>query len=210
MNRGGVIIICVLCLVFLPINGNAEVKRHNIAVGMFNTYSSGDGNLGRAEPDFKEVWEGVPGVSDYEACNMTMHYWPLPGDLPDVESNQNQYAAWWKNYMAEAYEATNQNGEVRFRVIVGSLYNYYAANKGSVFDGFIEELCRWDRDSQCAGTLAGWYLAEGPMSNNHNYDQQVYGDMVEAIKAVEDSLGVRHDMYMTTGIDSKFYSARHK
>ena len=90
-------IFCVLPAV----KGEAAVKRQSVTVGMYNTYSVGDGNLGRSEPDLKEVWRGSD-VSDFEACNMTMHYWPRPGDLPDVELGENQYSAWWKAFIPPA------------------------------------------------------------------------------------------------------------
>ena len=204
------LMVCVLCFAyyaFLATDGETVVKRQNVTVGMYNTYSTEDGNLGRAEPDLKEVWEGAPGVSDFGACNITMHYWPWPEDLPDVEEGGNPYAAWWKGYMEEAYELTNQNGDVGLRVMVGLLYNYYVSHRGRTFDGFIEELCRWEKDSKYMGTLAGWYLAEEPTGSTHNYDPQLCNEMAEAIKAVEDSAGThRHTMYINVDLFGKYFS----
>lgn len=45
----------ILCFSLLAINVKAQVKSQKVTVGMFNTYSTTDGNLGRAEPDLKEV-----------------------------------------------------------------------------------------------------------------------------------------------------------
>ncbi|MFC1717927.1 hypothetical protein ACFL6S_29975 [Candidatus Poribacteria bacterium] len=202
--------VCILCFVyysFLAGNGETAVKPQEITVGMYNTYSAEDGNLGRAEPDLKEVWEGGPGVSEFGACNITMHYWPWPEDLPDVEEGENPYAAWWKGYMEEAYELTNQNGETGLRVMVGPLYNYYVSHKGKTFNEFVEYLCRWEKDSKYMGTLAGWYLAEEPMGSAHNYDTETHNEMAEDIKAVEDSVGVaHHTMYVDVGMFGKFFS----
>ncbi|MBM3211357.1 hypothetical protein FJZ33_03990, partial [Candidatus Poribacteria bacterium] len=175
---------------------------------MFNTYSIKDGNLGSREPDLKEVWTGISGVSEYEACNMTMHYWPRPFDLPDVSSGENPYSAWWKSYMEEAYNLTNQNGEIRLRVIVGALYSYYEVYKGEVFDEFIKDICKWEKGSKYDGTLAGWYLAEEPWGSSHNYDSGVCNEMARNIKAIEKSLGVReHSMYIDVTITGKYYSS---
>ena len=200
-------ILCLVACILLVANGEAAVKRQRVTVGMFNTYSTGDGNLGRSEPDLKEVWEGVPDVSDFEACNVTMHYWPRPGDLPSVEPGENPYSAWWSAYMEEAYNLTNQNGEVRLRVVVGPLYSYYTAYKGGTFDKFVEDLCRWEKDSIYAGTLAGWYLTEEPTGSSHNFDPEVCNEMARAIKTVENSVGTRHHtMYIDISVDGMYYS----
>jgi len=197
--------LCYISCILLAANGETAVKHQKVTVGMYNTYSIRDGNLGRAEPDLKEVWEGVPDVSDFEACNMTMHYWPRPEDLPDVE--KNPYSAWWKAYMEEAYNLTNQNGEVRLKVIVGPLYSYYAAYRGRIFNGFIEDLCRWEKDSVYTGTLGGWYLAEEPMGSGHNFDPETCNEMADAIKAVEDSVETRHHtMYIDVSVDGFYFS----
>jgi hypothetical protein len=199
---------CFIIFVLLAIGSEAAPKQHKVTVGMFNTYSSGDGNLGRAEPDLKEVWEGLTGVSDYEACNMTMHYWPRPTDLPVVTAGQNPYAAWWKDYMEEAYNLTNQNGEVRLKVIVGPLYSYYLAYKGEDFNEFIRDLCLWEKDSVYSGTLDGWYLVEEPMGSSHNFDPDINNEMAEAIKSVEKSLGVEHHkIYVDVSLDGYYYSS---
>ena len=196
------------CIFVSATSTEAAPKRHKVTVGMYNTYSIQDGNLGRAEPDLKEVWEGIPGISEFEACNITMHYWPRPGDLPEVKAGENGYSAWWKGYMEEAYNLTNQDGEVRFRVIVGPLYSYYAAYKGDVFNGFIEDLCKWEKGSVYEGTLAGWYLTEEPMGSSHNFDHDLNSQMAEDIKAVEKSLGVpHHRMYIDVGTAGRYYSS---
>ena len=113
------LIACVLCLAyyaFLANNGATAVKRQSITVGMYHTYSIAEGNLGRAEPDFKEVWEGAPGVSDFGACNITTHYWPWPEDLPDVEEGEDPYAVWWKEYMEEALGLWQREGLPQLRL----------------------------------------------------------------------------------------------
>ncbi len=198
----------IFLLLFTTIsNTNAYLKRHKVTVGMFNTYSINDGNLGRPDPDLKEVWEGDPKVSGYEACNMTMHYWPRPFDLPEVEPNQDPYAKWWINYMEEAYNLTNQNGEVRLKVIVGPLYSFYLVNRGQLFDEFIAELCKWEKGSKYEGTLGGWYTTEEPMGSDHNFDPDICNQMIDDIKRVEKSLGVPyHKIYIDVAVDGLYYS----
>lgn len=211
-SRYCMVLKCLLFLfltLFVPIQASGEtvLKRHKVTVGMYNTYSIKDGNLGQSEPDLKEVWAGIPDISGYEACNITMHYWPRPGDLPEVKPGENNYSAWWKAYMEEAYNLTNQKGEVRLRVIVGPLYSYYEAYKGKTFDGFIEDLCRWEKGSKYEGTLAGWYLAEEPMGSTHNYDPDICNEMAKTIKEIEKSAGVpQHSMYMDVAISGLYYS----
>lgn len=200
-------IIILLFLFIITADVNAELKRHKVTVGMFNTYSINDGNLGRPDPDLKEVWEGNPNVSGYEACNMTMHYWPRPFDLPEVEPNQDPYAKWWINYMEEAYNLTNQNGEVRLKVIVGPLYSFYLVTHGQLFNEFIADLCKWEKGSKYEGTLGGWYTTEEPMGSDHNFDPDICNEMIDDIKQVEKSLGIpHHKIYIDVAVDGLYYS----
>jgi gliding motility-associated-like protein len=195
-----------ILLFTITTNTEAALKRHKVTVGMYNTYSILDGNLGRSEADLKEVWEGVSSVSGCEACNITQHYWPRPYDLPSVESGQDPYAVWWKDYMEEACNLTNQNGEVRLKVIIGPLYGYYVIYKGDVFNDFIKELCLWEKGSKYEGTLAGWYVTEEPMGSSHNFDPNICNDMVDAIKAVEKSVGVQHKIYIDVSVDGLYFT----
>jgi len=199
------ILIFLFLFCFLT-NTEAALKRHKVTVGMYNTYSINDGNLGNSKPDLKEVWEGDPNTSGYEACNMTMHYWPRPYDLPIVEHDQNPYTQWWKDYMEEAYNLTNQNGEVCLKVIIGPLYSYYEIYKGDIFNDFIKNLCLWEKGNKYEGTLAGWYVAEEPMGSSHNFYPDVCNDMIDDINAVEKSIGAQHKIYIDVALDGQYYS----
>jgi gliding motility-associated-like protein len=199
------ILIFLFLFCFLT-NTEAALKHHKVTVGMYNTYSVNDGNLGNSKPDLKEVWEGDPNTSGYEACNMTMHYWPRPYDLPIVENSQNPYTQWWKDYMEEAYNLTNQNGEVRLKVIIGPLYSYYEIYKGDIFNDFIKDLCLWEKGNKYEGTLAGWYVAEEPMGSSHNFYPDVCNNMIDDIKAVEKSAGIQHKIYIDVALDGQYYN----
>jgi len=199
------LVVFVFLFCFLT-DAEAALKRQKVTVGMYNTYAMNDGNLGNSKPDLKEVWEGDPNISGYEACNMTMHYWPRPGDLPQVENDQNPYTQWWKDYMAEAYNLTNQNGEVRLKVIIGPLYSYYETYKGSVFNNFIKDLCLWEKGSKYEGTLEGWYVTEEPMGSSHNFSSSVCNEMIDVINTVEKSVGVQHKIYIDVALEGQYYS----
>ncbi|MBD3181772.1 hypothetical protein GF312_05735, partial [Candidatus Poribacteria bacterium] len=207
MKRYMILTICFFILIF-NINAHAKLKSHNVTVGMYNTYFSKDGNLASPTPDLKEVWQGVEDA-EYEACNMTMHYWPRPKDLPKVEFGKNPYAQWWIAYMEEAFNLTNQDGEVRLKVIVGPLYSYYRANRAYAFNQFIRHLCEWEKDSIYAGTLGGWYLSEEPMGSSHNFDTGIHSEMVQKIREIEKSTGMEpHKMYIDVSIGGKYYDKR--
>jgi hypothetical protein len=175
------------CVVAHParVSGASAVLPHRVPVGMYNVYSSEDGNLGSALPDLREVWEGAPtnfqgGYYPYEACNLVQHYWP-PNISPDVASA----VAWWSDYMRQAYEAAHEEGRPRLRVIVGELYSQYAAHGDEWLREFITRLSRWEQNGPWQGVLAGWYTAEGPFGASHNYDPSVFEAMVALIDETE-------------------------
>ncbi len=199
-----ILMIVPMCVV------RAEVKRQTIPVGMFNVYSKDDGNLGLPTPDLREIWEGMPtdwggGYYPYEACNLVQHYWPRT--LPSVQAGQDPHAAWWIDYLRQVYEAGNEDGEIRLRAIVGALYEPYATFGETWFRNFITALCEWERSGPQDGVIAGWYLAEEPMGSRHNYDPNVFDDMVDAIEYVESEGGYRrHDRYVDASLGGKYYS----
>jgi len=201
----------ILIVTTLSLNAvSEEVKRQAIPVGMFNVYSRGDGNLGLPTSDLREVWEGMPtdwggGYYPYEACNLVQHYWP--GSLPSVPSGQDANAAWWIDYLRQVYEEGNENGEVRLRAIVGALYEPYNVYGETWLINFIKTLCEWEQSGPQNGVIAGWYLAEEPMGSAHNYDPDVFDDMIDAIEYVEVEGGYRrHDRYVDVTLGGAYYS----
>jgi hypothetical protein len=197
-----------------------EVKHQAIPVGMFNVYPREEGNLGLPTPDLREVWDGMStdwggGYYPYEACNLVQHYWT--GSLPNVPSGQDANAAWWINYLRQVYEAGNEDnpltpfgkgdGEVRLRAIVGALYEPYNVYGETWLINFIKALCEWEQSGPQNGVIAGWYLAEEPMGSTHNYDPNVFDDMIDAIEYVESEGGYRrHDRYVDVALGGAYYS----
>ena len=175
-----------------------------IPVGMFNVYASSDGNLGRSEPDLLEVFSGTPDLP-YECINIVQHYWPSQDSLPKVEGDR--YVEWWRRYIKEAYDLTNQDGEVRLRVLVGPLYAPFLQRGGGWLANFIEELCAFERGSPLEGSIAGWYVAEEPMGGSHNYDPDLLNRMIGIIKEAEDKAGSsHHQIYITVAVEGRYYT----
>jgi hypothetical protein len=194
----------IIALIFLiSAAGSDEVKPLGIPVGMFNVYGSSDGNLGRSEPDLLEVFLGTPELP-YECINVVQHYWPRPESLPRVEGDR--YVEWWKRYIQEAYDLTNRNGEVRLRVLVGPLYSPFIQRGEGWLSGFIRELCEFEDGSRLEGSIAGWYVAEEPMSGGHNYDPKRVNRIIQLIREAEDEAGSgHHDIYIAIAVASGRY-----
>jgi len=175
-----------------------------IPVGMLNVYASSDGNLGRSEPDLLEVFSGTPDLP-YECINIVQHYWPSQESLPKVDGDR--YLEWWKRYIQEAYDLTNQNGRVRLRVLVGPLYAPFLQRGEGWLTNFIEKLCVFEKGSPLEGSIAGWYVVEEPMGASHNYDPDLVNRMIGIIRDSENKASSpHHQIYITVAVEGKYYT----
>jgi len=199
------LIIYISFLTIFPLfEGRAEtIKRQPIPIGMFNVSAPDRFNLGERASDLRQVWNGVPtnwqgGYYPYEACNLVQHYKDWDGSTD---------AEWWIDYLNALYREANEDGEVRLRAIIGTLYPPYEVFGDKWLKEFIKELCEWEQSGPWNGVIAGWYLAEEPMGGAHNYDINIYDKMVSTIKSAEKEIGCHHELYVNVVVGSAYYTA---